>query len=142
MFKEVALVIDQDNRILDVQLGSPSLVHFPKALMWEQHIKEPGSIKTMAHTHKRMLDFSQEDLTTLKAWAMAFYPFTTSMDVIVYNKESNRADLTRLTYKYIDEGGTKTLIKSISGFRNAQLDNQNIAHPTWIEIIGKLSYAC
>lgn len=139
MFREVAMVIDQNNRILDVQLGEPALVYFPQEFMWEQHKKDHGSILTMAHTHESMFDFSQEDLTTLKAWAIGLCPSAISMDVIVYDKKTNQAKQLRKTYQYIPtDDGAKKLLEN--GFEYAHEDLE--VAPDWVEILGKLSYAC
>ena len=142
MFKEVAMVIDRNNRILDVQLGEPALVYFPQEFMLEQHKREPGSILTMAHTHESMFDFSHEDITTLKAWAMAFYPHPISMDVIVYQWLGNMASQYRKTYQYVKTDGVVKLNEyefkiDVLGLNKTYQDEARL----WMELIGKLSYA-
>lgn len=141
MFREVAMVIDRNNQILDVQLGESALVYFPQEFMLEQHKREPGSILTMAHTHESLFDFSHEDITTLKAWAMAFYPHPISMDVIIYDRWGNMASQYRKTYQYVKTDGVAKLNEY--EFKIDALGLNESFHGgvrLWMEIIGKLSY--
>jgi hypothetical protein len=80
---EVGAIIDPNGHILHITEGEKYLVVFPQQLLHDIHKKSPGSVYLLAHTHPPyMTNLSHEDITTLKAQALAMYPFPARMSTI------------------------------------------------------------
>lgn len=80
---ETGAIIDPHGHILHITEGEKYMVVFPQQLLHDLHKKSPGSVYLLAHTHPPgMTQLSHEDITTLKAQALAMYPFPARMSTI------------------------------------------------------------
>lgn len=81
--REVGALLSPQGHILSIVYGSGGHVDFPGELAWSLHKKSPGIVYAFVHTHPPgLLELSGEDKSTLKAWALALYPFPARMGVI------------------------------------------------------------
>ena len=84
-FNEVGFLVNKEDFVMRVIFGTPASVTFPIDYILEMHKKFPGWINVLAHTHPcNFMSLSSEDDGTLKALAMAFYPYIIYMDVVCY----------------------------------------------------------
>ena len=81
--REVGALLSPQGHILSIVYGSGGHVDFPIELAWQLHKKQPGIVYAMVHSHPPgMTELSGEDKSTLKAWALTFYPFPMRMGVV------------------------------------------------------------
>ncbi len=82
--RESGAIIGVDGQPLALIEGSEGAVEFPEELIWTLHKLSPGCINRLTHVHPTgMSQLSQRDLTTLKTWAFALYPFPPRLATIV-----------------------------------------------------------
>jgi len=106
-------------------------------LLWELHKARPGFVSAFVHTHPPgMVDLSRIDISTLKAWSLALYPFPLKMGVITTDAYCNKPflNLYHADLQSKDEWikGTERkfeVIKTIDEATNHQ----------WIDFLWKLS---
>lgn len=80
---ETGAIISPQQHILQLIDGEPGKVEFPDEVIWQLHQASPGSVYALAHVHPpHMPNLSQRDITTLKAWTRALYPFPARMTTI------------------------------------------------------------
>lgn len=81
--REIGALLSPQGHVLSLVYGSDGRVEFPGQLTWQLHKERPGIVYAFMHTHPPgMTRLSREDETTLKAWALALYPFSARMGVV------------------------------------------------------------
>lgn len=89
-YRETGAIISPNKQILHLVDGTAGLTIFPQQVLWDLHRNNPGQVFAISHIHPpHMENLSHEDETTLKAWAMAFYPWPMRMITISEYAETN-----------------------------------------------------
>jgi len=82
MFREVGVILDQNNMPISWSFGGPASVDFNLETLWELHKLFPRKW-TFIHVHPEgILERSEEDLTTMQALAMTLSPHEFDFDII------------------------------------------------------------
>jgi hypothetical protein len=88
-YRETGAIISPNKQILHLVDGTAGLTLFPDKLAWDIHKSFPGNLFAFSHVHPpEMTELSHEDETTLKAWAIALYPYPMRMITITHKTTS------------------------------------------------------
>lgn len=133
-FRETGAIISPNKQILHLVDGTAGLTLFPDELAWKLHKSFPGNLFAFSHVHPpEMTELSHEDKTTLKAWAMALYPYPMRM-ITITHKTSNYSEWFTETC-YLGMMESKELWQIVSSFNSSGKKN-----PRKFEIIEEWSH--
>jgi hypothetical protein len=146
--KETGIVLSDREDIVHVTTGSAGSVEFPSEIIWQIHQRTPGYIYCLMHSHPdHMVELSHEDITTLKGWAYAMYPYPIRMGT--FCKWENELFVETIYLASLESRG-EWIARGKEGARKFEIitestkpfvfNNGDVLHPPWYSVIINKSY--